>query len=145
MPHLFDLWGEIREKRLYFDISFIYCILNVYLIFTLTIFQLLNRRTFVAERAPPGVIDHNNWMFYIYPDNKIVRKQVDRDLCSYACRSIDKNSPIVKILRRSLYFQGYESASHLVFSQNPSPHIKVNPLWTFTSILVRSDKCPTIR
>ena len=26
MPHVFDLWGESRGKRLYFDFSFIYCI-----------------------------------------------------------------------------------------------------------------------
>ena len=30
MPHLFDLWGESCEKRLYFDSSFIYCIPYLY-------------------------------------------------------------------------------------------------------------------
>ena len=40
MQYFFDLWGENREKRLYFDFSFIYC--KPYF------FTLPNRRTFVV-------------------------------------------------------------------------------------------------
>ena len=49
MPHLFDIWGESREKRLYFDFSFVYMYTYVYTIFLHgQFFTLPNRRTFVV-------------------------------------------------------------------------------------------------
>ena len=57
MPHLFDLCGESREKRLYFALNTVYYILRgqyftlpnpVYYILRGQYFTLPNRRTFVV-------------------------------------------------------------------------------------------------
>ena len=53
MPYLFDLWGESREKKLYFDFSFIYCMPYFYT-------DIFSRLTFVvAEKNQIDVVNKN--------------------------------------------------------------------------------------